>query len=174
MTLVMRPKFIRSGLAALLFTTLAVHAPAAAQYGTSAITDPNAALADSMRTLAKEPKNMTALIAAGRASLAMGDFQAAAGFFGRAEEAYPQSPMPKIGMGATLTMSGQPSSALTYFSRAAALGAPASMLALDRGMAYDLLGQQPQAQAEYKLALSGVQADEARRRLALSLSLIHI
>ncbi|QIK96587.1 hypothetical protein G7076_09200 [Sphingomonas sp. HDW15A] len=147
------------------------HAPAAAQYGASAITDPNAALADSMRTLAKEPKNMTALIAAGRASLDLGDYQAAAGFFGRAEESYPQSPMPKIGMGATMTMSGDPAGALTHFSRAAALGAPPSMLALDRGMAYDLLGQQAQAQAQYRMALAGVQADEARRRLALSLAI---
>ena len=171
MTFVMRQKILRSGLAALLLTTLAVHAPAAAQYGASAITDPNAALAESMRTLAREPKNMQALISAGRASLELGDFQAAAGFFGRAEESYPQSPMPKIGMGATMTMSGQPASALTYFSRAAALGAPPSMLALDRGMAYDLLGQQPQAQEQYRLALSGVSADEARRRLALSLAI---
>jgi Flp pilus assembly protein TadD len=171
MTFVMRQKFIRSGLAAMLLTTLAFHAPATAQYGSSAITDPNAALADSMRTLAKEPKNMSALIAAGRASLELGDFQAAAGFFGRAEESYPQSPMPKIGMGATMTMSGDPSSALTYFSRASALGAPASMLALDRGMAYDLLGQQSQAQAQYRMAMVGVQADEARRRLALSLAI---
>ena len=171
MTFVMRQKIIRSGFAAMLLTTLAFHAPVTAQYGSSAITDPNAALADSMRTLAKEPKNMQALIAAGRASLELGDFQAAAGFFGRAEESYPQSPMPKIGMGATMTMSGDPSSALTYFSRAAALGAPASMLALDRGMAYDLLGQQSQAQTQYRLAMAGVQADEARRRLALSLAI---
>ena len=171
MTFVMRQKFIRSGFAAMLLTTLAISAPATAQYGASAIMDPNAALADSMRTLAKEPKNMAALIAAGRASLELGDFQAAAGFFGRAEESYPQSPMPKIGMGATMTMSGDPAGALTYFSRASALGAPASMLALDRGMAHDLLGQQAQAQAQYRLALSGVQADEARRRLALSLAI---
>lgn len=171
MTFVMRQKFIRSGFAVLLLTTLAMSAPATAQYGSSSITDPNAALADSLRILAKEPKNMQALIAAGRASLDVGDFQAAAGFFGRAEESYPQSPMPKIGMGATMTMSGNPAGALTYFSRAAALGAPPSMLALDRGMAYDLLGQQAQAQAQYRLALSGVQADEARRRLALSLAI---
>ncbi|HET9354766.1 MAG TPA: SPOR domain-containing protein [Sphingomicrobium sp.] len=161
----------RSGLAALLLSTLAFGVPAAAQYGATAIADPNAALAASMRTLAREPRNMAALISAGRASLELGDLQAAAGFFGRAEEAYPQSPMPKIGMGATMTMSGQPSSALTYFARAAALGAPPSTLALDRGMAYDLLGQQPQAQAEYRIAMIGVSADEARRRLALSLAI---
>ena len=166
----MRHFCLRGGLAALLLSTL-IGAPAAAQYGSTAIADPNAALAASMRTLATEPRNMAALISAGRASLELGDLQAAAGFFGRAEEAYPRSPMPKIGMGATMTMSGQPSSALTYFARAAALGAPPSTLALDRGMAYDLLGQQPQAQAEYRLAMIGVSADEARRRLALSLAI---
>ena len=167
----MRHIRLRAGLAGLVLSTLALAAPATAQYGTSAIGDPNAVLASSMRILAKEPRNMEALIGAGRASLELGDLQAAAGFFGRAEEAYPRSPMPKIGMGATMTMSGQPSSALTYFARAAALGAPPSTLALDRGMAYDLLGQQAQAQSEYRLAMVGVQADEARRRLALSLAI---
>lgn len=167
----MRQISLRGAIAALLFSTLAAGSAGAAQYGASAISDPNAVLASSMRTLAREPRNMDALIGAGRASLELGDLQAAAGFFGRAEEAFPRSPMPKIGMGATMTMSGQPSSALTYFARAAALGAPPSMLALDRGMAYDLLGQQPQAQAEYRLAMAGVSADEARRRLALSLAI---
>ncbi|WP_162888022.1 SPOR domain-containing protein [Sphingomonas mesophila] len=167
----MRTFSLRGATAAALILAMAAATPAAAQFGATTISDPNAALAASMRTLAREPRNMDALIAAGRASLELGDLQAAAGFFGRAEEAYPRSPMPKIGMGAAMTMSGQPSSALTYFARAAALGAPPSMLALDRGMAYDLLGQQPQAQIEYRLAMVGVAADEARRRLALSLAI---
>ena len=45
------------------------------------------------------------------------------------------------------------------------------MLGCDRGLAYDLLGQQAQAQADYRAALSGADADEARRRLALSLAI---
>lgn len=153
----------------MLLASLAV--PAAAQYGNSAIVDPNAVLADSLKTLAREPKNLQALIAAGRASLETGDMQAAAGFFGRADEAYPSSPYPKIGMGAALTMSGDARGALAQFQRAQALGAPPSTFAIDRGLAYDLLGQQPQAQADYRTAMIGAQADEARRRLALSLAI---
>ncbi len=166
---IMRHNRFARGLAAMLLASLAV--PAAAQYGNSAILDPNAVLADSLKTLSREPKNLQALIAAGRASLEMGDMQAAAGFFGRADEAYPQSPYPKIGMGAALTMGGDPRGGLAQFQRAAALGAPPSTFAIDRGLAYDLLGQQAQAQADYRIAMIGAQADEARRRLALSLAI---
>jgi hypothetical protein len=60
---------------------------------------------------------------------------------------------------------------MTYFDRATALGAPQSLLALDRGLAFDLLGQQSRAQADYRVAMFGTQADEARRRLALSLAI---
>jgi hypothetical protein len=45
------------------------------------------------------------------------------------------------------------------------------MLGCARGLAYDLLGQQAQAQADYRAALSGADGDEARRRLALSLAI---
>ncbi len=162
----MRHKRFVRGLCPALLLSLSV--PAAAQYGSSAIGDPNQVLVTSLKTLASEPKNLEALIAAGRASLELGDIQSAAGFFGRADEAYPQSPYPKIGMGAALTMGGDPSGALVQFQRAQSLGAPLSSFAIDRGLAYDLLGQQPQAQADYRTAMIGVQADEARRRMALS------
>jgi len=45
------------------------------------------------------------------------------------------------------------------------------MLGCQRGLAYDLLGQQANAQADYRAALSGADAEEARRRLALSLAI---
>ncbi len=41
----------------------------------------------------------------------------------------------------------------------------------DRGLAYDLLGQHAQAQADYRAALGGPDGDTARRRLALSLAI---
>ena len=41
----------------------------------------------------------------------------------------------------------------------------------DRGLAYDLLGRQAEAQADYRAALLGADDDEARRRLALSLAI---
>ena len=161
-----------------LFVLAALSAPAlpaAAQYSPYAVAptpgDPGAALAGALRTLATQPKDLAALMAAGRASLEMGDMQAAAGFFGRAEEYYPSSPAAKVGVGAAMTMMGDAAGAMAMFDRAQALGAPQSMLALDRGLAFDLLGQQSRAQADYRAAMFGPQADEARRRLALSLAI---
>lgn len=144
--------------------------PAAAQYAASP-TDPGTTLAGALRTLSNQPRDFQALVAAGRASLDMGDTQAAAGFYGRAEEVSPQSPIPKIGMGAAMTAMGDARGAMAYFERAQALGAQHSMLALDRGLAFDLLGQQGKAQSDYRVAMFGAQADEARRRLALSLAI---
>ena len=144
--------------------------PVAAQYAISPA-DPGTSLAGALRTLSSNPRNFQALITAGRASLDMGDTQAAAGFYGRAEEASPQSPVPKIGIGAAMTAMGDARGAMTYFDRAQGLGAAHSSLALDRGLAFDLLGQQSKAQSDYRVAMFGAQADEARRRLALSLAI---
>ena len=176
MALVMLNHRVRATRALIALATLGASAsPAAAQYSPTVAApvqaDPGAALADAMRTLATQPKDLAALLAAGRASADMGDMQAAAGFFGRAEEYYPASPAAKIGVGAAMTMMGDAKGAMVAFDRAQALGAPQAMLGLDRGLAYDLLGQQARAQADYRAALSGVHGDEARRRLALSLAI---
>ena len=132
---------------------------------------PSGALARNMKELATNPRNFDALIGAGRAALALGDTQAAAGFFGRADEVWPDSPLAQAGMGAALAQEGDGSGALQYFSRAAQRGATQSMIGADRGLAYDLVGQHSQAQADYRAALSGQDGDEARRRLALSLAI---
>ncbi|MBA3527250.1 MAG: hypothetical protein M3438_05465 [Pseudomonadota bacterium] len=125
-------------------------------------------LARHVRTLAASPKNFGALIGAGKAALQMGDAQSAAGFFGRAGEVSPSSPLPQMGMGAALVASGDASDALTYFARAQQFGATVAGLGADRGLAFDLLGQQAVAQSDYRAALTGPDSDEARRRLALS------
>ena len=74
-------------------------------------------------------------------------------------------------MGAVACLNGEPHAALPYFTRAQQLGAPVSSFALDRGLAYDLLGRQAEAQADYRIAMTGRDAQEARRRLALSLAI---
>ncbi len=125
-------------------------------------------LARHVRTLAASPKNFGALIGAGKAALQMGDAQSAAGFFGRAGEVSPSSPLPQMGMGAALVASGDARDALTYFARAQQFGATVAGLGADRGLAFDLLGQQAAAQSDYRVALTGPDSDEARRRLALS------
>ena len=132
---------------------------------------PADALARNMKELGSSPRSFDALIGAGRASLALGDGQAAAGFFGRAEEVWPASPLPQAVMGAALALEGDASGALQYFARATQRGATQSMIGADRGLAYDLTGQHSTAQADYRAALSGTDGDEARRRLALSLAI---
>lgn len=133
---------------------------------------PADALARNIRILADSPKNFTALLSAGKAALRLGDEQAAAGFFGRAEEISPSSPLPKAGMGAALAANGDARGALSYFARAQQLGATPAGIGADRGLAYDLLGRHAEAQADYRAALAGSDRDEARRRLALSLAII--
>ncbi|HET7708696.1 MAG TPA: SPOR domain-containing protein [Sphingomicrobium sp.] len=140
-----------------------------AQYGV--VESPSDALARHMRALATEPRNFQALIGAGKAALALGDTQSAAGFYGRAEEAWPSSPMPQIGKGAALAQEGDGAAALPYFVRAQQLGAGVVSFGLDRGLAFDLLGRHAEAQADYRAVLSGADGDEARRRLALSLAI---
>lgn len=147
-------------------------APAAAQGSYSQYDEsPAAALARYVRNLASDPKDFDSLIGAGKAALALGDAQAAAGFFARADEVNPESPLPQAGMGAVSVANGDPQAALPYFKRAQQLGASVASFACDRGLAYDLMGQQQQAQADYRVALGTRDADEARRRLALSLAI---
>lgn len=147
-------------------------APASAQGSYSPYDEtPAAALARYVRTLASDPKDFQSLIGAGKAALELGDTQAAAGFFARADEVNPRSPMPQEGMGAVQVANGQAQAAMPYFTRAQQLGASQAMLGCDRGLAYDLLGKQAQAQADYRAALGGLDSDETRRRLALSLAI---
>ena len=127
-------------------------APANAQGSYSPYDEsPAAALARYIRTLASSPKDFDALVGAGKAALELGDAQAAAGFFARADEQDPRSPLPQAGMGAVSVANGNPQAALPYFKRAQKLGASVASFAVDRGLAYDLLGQQAQAQADYRL-----------------------
>jgi Flp pilus assembly protein TadD len=147
-------------------------APVAAQGSYSSYAEtPSTALARYVHVLANDPKDFSALIGAGRAALELGDAQAAAGFFARADEANPRSPLPQAGMGAVSVANGDAKGSLPYFKRAQQLGASAVSFGADRGLAYDLLGRQADAQADYRAALGGADGDEARRRLALSLAI---
>ena len=168
----MTPARIAIALLACASSALTVSAPSAAQGSYSQYAETaSAALARHVRALASDPKDFSALVGAGRAALALGDAQAAAGFFARADEVNPRSPLPQAGMGAVSVLNGEPQAALPYFARAQQLGAPLASFGADRGLAYDLMGQQAQAQADYRAALGGADSDEARRRLALSLAI---
>ena len=91
--------------------------------------------------------------------------------FGRAEEASPSSWQPQAGKAAAMVAMGDPQGALPYFARAQALGATQLLIAVERGLAYDLIGDQARAQSDYRAGLVGAEADEARRRLAVSLAI---
>ena len=167
-------RFGRVRVAALILAfagTAFVMPPAQAQVPVGYHESPADALARNVKVLGSKPKDFESLIGAGRAALALGDTQAAAGFFGRAQEVWPASPLPQACMGAAMAVSGEARGALQYFARAVQLGATQSMIGADRGLAYDLLGQHAQAQADYRAALLGRDGDEARRRLALSLAI---
>jgi Flp pilus assembly protein TadD len=166
-----RARILALALASAGFALASAPSAALAQAAPVYSESPADTLARNVRILADDPKNFDALIAAGKASVRIGDTQAAAGFFGRAEEINGNSPLPPAGMGAALAEAGDPSEALTYFARAQQLGASAASIGCDRGLAYDLLGNQVAAQTDYRAALSGADHDEARRRLALSLAI---
>lgn len=177
-TLMVKAPFRRARVAALILSCVGLVLAASGSAlsaqtlsGPASREAPVDALARNMRVLAGSPKNFDALIGAGRAALALGDTQAAAGFFGRAEEVHASSPLPHIGMGGALLADGDALGALAYFERARLLGANAALMGKDRGLAYDLLGRHGEAQADYRAALFGADPDEARRRLALSLAI---
>ena len=155
------------GLVGLTLAAASVPVSAQLSYRESATT----ALDRHIRVLARSPKDFLALIGAGKAALELGDSQAAVGFFGRADEVFPSSPLPQAGMGAAMVADGDAYGAMPYFNRAAQLGATPAMIGADRGLAYDLIGRHSDAQADYRAALAGRDADEARRRLALSLAI---
>lgn len=124
----------------------------------------NAALA----RLAQDPRNVDALIDAGRAALAMNDVDAAVGFFTRADQEAPGNPRAKAGLAGALVRAGNPFDAIPMFTEAERAGAIDSALAADRGLAYDLVGDNASAQRQYQLALARESNDEVLRRLALS------
>jgi Flp pilus assembly protein TadD len=148
---------------------LATAAPAGAV--SVAPESPGTALSRHIRVLASSPQDFNALIGAGKAALELGDVQAAAGFFGRAEEAYPRSPAPKAGLGAAMAHMGDADGAIFYFDQAIRLGASTLVIALDRGLARDLNGDLGAAQSDYRTAIDALNSDEGRRRLALSLAI---
>lgn len=129
------------------------------------------ALKESLQALATNPRDFDALLKAGRASVELGDLQAAGGFFGRAADLRPDDPRPQAGMGAAMAQAGDASRALAYFTAAEARGGSVAQFGVDRGLAYDLQGNLKAAEADYRAGLGRERDAEARRRLALNLAM---
>jgi hypothetical protein len=111
------------------------------------------------------------LLGAGQAALDVGDPNAALGFFARAEEIDPRNGRAKAGLASALVQLEKPDDALRLFGEAMLLGVAESDIAKDRGLAYDLRGDNRRAQRDYTLALRKGPDDEVSRRYALSLGI---
>lgn len=126
------------------------------------------ALSRYLRILATTPDDVAALIGAGNAALAVGDTNAAAGFFSRADVLDSHNGQVKAGLAGTMLANGNARAALRLFNDAVSLGVQPAEIAADRGLAYDLRGAPKRAQADYALALRLKPDSETTRRLALS------
>ena len=128
-------------------------------------------LNDALNRLARNPQDLEALIAAGRASLELGDVQAAIGFFQRADTLWPGSVRVKAGLAGAYALGADPITAITMFKEVEKLGPIDAARMADRGLAYDLVGDNQTAQAYYRQSLAVAASDETSRRLALSLAI---
>ncbi|MBY9062471.1 SPOR domain-containing protein [Sphingomonas yunnanensis] len=133
-------------------------------------------LAELVRRIGASPRDLSALVEAGELSFRLGDATAAAALYKRAEAIDPRNARVKGGIARILVNGERPGEALRYFDEAQRYGAVMARYADDRGLAYDLIGEQERAQRDYRLALAqggaqGDELDELRRRYALSLGI---
>lgn len=133
--------------------------------------DPADRLAQNLLELSKNPRNVAVLIDAGRSAIAVGDYNAALSFLASAEQYAPNNGRVKAALGSALVMVERPADAIKLFGEAAALGLQEFEFAGDRGLAYDLQGENRRAQRDYQMALRYRDDDEITRRLALSLGI---
>ena len=142
-------------------------------YSSLGVSTPNGTreLQQALSRLAANSRDLDALIDAGNAALVLGDPQAAIGFFARADGLDQRNPRVKAGLASALLGNENPYEALRLFEEAKAFGAPDSLIAADRGLAYDLVGNNAAAQQDYAIALRRGGDDEIVRRYALSLAI---
>lgn len=125
-------------------------------------------LNQALARLGQNPRDIDALVDAGNAALTMGDVDAAVGFFRRADQISPGNARVKAGLAGALVHGENPYDAIPMFEEAERAGAGDGALAGERGLAYDLVGDNEKAQRYYQLALAKGADDEITRRLALS------
>ncbi|VAW05608.1 Flp pilus assembly protein TadD, contains TPR repeat [hydrothermal vent metagenome] len=128
-------------------------------------------LQNALRRIARNSNDSSALADAGLAALALGDTRAAIGFLAKADQLYPRSGRVKAGLGRALLAEENPFGAIRYFNQAVANGVPMRDIAMDRGLAYDLIGRNADAQKDYELALRYDQSDALLNRYAISLGI---
>jgi tetratricopeptide (TPR) repeat protein len=152
-------------------------APATVSHPVVEPTAPSAgkALNAALGRLARDPRNVDALIEAGNAALALGDNEAALGFFTRADQIAPANAGVKAAIAGARLHLDDPVEALRWYAEAERTAANPSSFALDRGLAFDLVGDNAASIAQYRLVLAhssdAATRDEATRREALSLAI---
>jgi tetratricopeptide (TPR) repeat protein len=130
------------------------------------------ALAMFDRALARDPRNIAALRAAGAAALARGDGIRAFGYFAAWATQVRDDPQALLGMGAALVLRQEPQEALAVLARALDMKAPLAAVARWEGIALDLLGRPQDAQLAYSHALGSAPDDaDIIQHFALSLAI---
>jgi Flp pilus assembly protein TadD len=124
-----------------------------------------------MRRISFNPSDADALADAGNASLLLGDANAALNFFTRANAIRPNNSRIVSGLATSTVRTENPFEALRLFDDAVRLGANERLIAADRALAFDLLGNFGRAQQDYQLARTAVSSDDIIIRQAVSLSL---
>ena len=162
--------------AAVVLPLIGVSSTIRAQSGAMVQALPPAAAVERLNSnlakLSRTPQNVDALLGAGQAALDLGDVQAANGFFTRANMVNASLPEAKLGLAVVQLALKQPEEAAANFDAAERLGASTRDKLADRGLAYDLTGQQAKAQRDYLAALQINPGDnKARLRYAVSLGI---
>tara|TARA_R110001606_G_scaffold77383_3_gene178847 strand:+ start:5579 stop:7420 length:1842 start_codon:yes stop_codon:yes gene_type:complete len=168
MCLVKQKYKILLALSAVLVGTVLPDLPAIAQSSFQTNSDD---LQDALRRIAINSNDSSALADAGLAALELGDMRAAIGFLAKADQIYSSSGRVKVGLGRALLAEENPFGAIRYFDQAVANGIAAREIAADRGLAYDLIGRNRDAQKDYELAMRYGSNDELIERYAISLGI---
>ena len=154
--------------AALLLAVMAPPALAQRGGGDQAAADE---LRHALERLARTPTDSDALLDAGNAALILRDYDSALRFFTRAEALQPSNGRVKAGLATAQLYSENPVEALKLFDQAIALGVNERTIAADRGLAFDLVGNNALAQSEYALGSTAVTTDDLIIRQAVSFGL---
>jgi hypothetical protein len=145
--------------------------PAPVDPETAARQAAEAQLTSSLARVAEDSSDWFSLSQAGRAALVLGDARAALGFLARAEALAPRDPVIKAALGAAMVQLEDPQQAIRYFDAAVAMGGLDRAYLGDRGLAFDLMGNQQRAQADYQVAQQSNPSAELTRRYAISLGI---
>jgi tetratricopeptide (TPR) repeat protein len=153
---------------AAILGTIVPQLPAVAQSGAQSNSEN---LQDALRRIALDSNDSSALADAGLAALELRDMRAAIGFLAKADQIYSSSGRVKAGLGRALLAEENPFGAIRYFDQAVENGIAAREIAADRGLAYDLIGRNRDAQKDYELAMRSGSDDQLIERYAISLGI---